>query len=159
MTTEEQVRELMKQLRNGVPIEVATVKAGMSQLTARKYRDTGAVLHEARAPRVHQTRKDPFEGLWSEAESMLELDPGPQAKTVFEELERQHPGELKEGQLRTIQRRMQTWRTQCEPGKEVYLSKERELGEQWQPDFSDMRKFGVTRNYQNFRVWNTDEPS
>ena len=98
MTTDEQVRILIKELEKGRPLTTAAAKAGMSRPTARKWRDSGK--------RRHRTRKDPLAGVWEEAEGLLEQDPGLQAKTVFEELRGRHPGCLEAGQLRTFQRRV-----------------------------------------------------
>ena len=72
------------------------------------------------------------------------MDPGLQAKAVFEELQRRHPGQLQSGQLRTLQRRFRAWRTRQGPDKEVYFDQEREPGAQCQSDFTAMGKLGVT---------------
>ena len=132
MTTDEQVRILMKQLSKGGPLALAAAKAGMSQPTARKWRDGGKQPSESGPPRRHRTRADPFAALWSETEKLLAVDPGLQAKAVFEELQRRHPGQLQSGQLRTRQG----------PDKEVYFDQEREPGAQCQSDFTAMGKLG-----------------
>ena len=144
MTTDEQVRILMKQLSKGGPLALAAAKAGMSQPTARKWRDGGKQPSESGPPRRHRTRADPFAALWSETEKLLAVDPGLQAKAVFEELQRRHPGQLQSGQLRTLQRRFRAWRTRQGPDKEVYFDQEREPGAQCQSDFTGMGKLGVT---------------
>ena len=144
MTTDEQVRILMKQLSKGGPLALAAAKAGMSQPTARKWRDGGKQPSESGPPRRHRTREDPFAALWSETEKLLAVDPGLQAKAVFEELQRRHPGQLQSGQLRTLQRRFRAWRTRQGPDKEVYFDQEREPGAQCQSDFTAMGKLGVT---------------
>jgi hypothetical protein len=65
---------------------------------------------EDRRPRAWRTRKDPFEGVWAEILLWLQEDPEATAKTLFERLEREHPGRFPAGQLRTLQRRIREWR-------------------------------------------------
>ena len=57
-------------------------------------------------------RGDPFEKVWSEVEQLLKQTPQAQAKTLFEQLRQKYPGKFNDGQLRTFQRRMRTWRTE-----------------------------------------------
>ena len=61
-------------------------------------------------PRTWRTRKDPFEAVWSEILLWLQEDPESSAKTLLERLQREHPGQFGEGQLRTLQRRIRGWR-------------------------------------------------
>ena len=134
----------MKEIRGKKPLATAAAKAGMSERTARKWRDRGQLPSESRAERQWRTREDPFAELWPEVEQLLEVDPGLQARAVFEELQRRYPGQLQDGQLRTLQRRFRKWRAQKGPGKEVYFEQDREPGVQCQSDFSDMRGLAIT---------------
>ena len=62
--------------------------------------------------RAWRTRKDPFEGVWSEVLLWLQRDPDMTPKDIFGKLRGlYHPGQWKDGQLRTLQRRVQGWRT------------------------------------------------
>lgn len=144
MTTDQQVRLLMSLIKKGIPLSTAAVKAGMSEPTARKYRRQGKVPSEMRAPHTWRTREDPFEEVWPEVEALLEQDAGLQAKTVFAELVRRHPGRFGEGQLRTLQRRFRDWRALRGEDREVYFEQRHRPGEQGQSDFTDMRSLGVT---------------
>lgn len=65
---------------------------------------------KTRAPRHWRTRVDPFEAVWDEIESWLQADPDITGKILFERLQKKHPGEFTTGQLRTLQRRVQSWR-------------------------------------------------
>ena len=134
----------MKEIRRKTPLATAAAKAGMSERTARKWRDCGQLPSESRVAHRWRTREDPFAELWPEVEALLAVDPGLQAKAVFEELQRRHPGQLQDGQLRTLQRRFRRWRARQGPGKEVYFEQAREPGVQCQSDFSDMGRLGVT---------------
>lgn len=144
MIEDQQVRLLMQEIRQKRPLATAAAKAGMSERTARKWRDSGKLPSESRAAHDWRTREDPFAALWPEVEALLAADPGLQAKAVFEELQRRHPGQLRDGQLRTLQRRFRQWRSRQGPDKEVYFEQDREPGAQCQSDFSDMRGLGVT---------------
>lgn len=144
MTTDQQVRLLMSLLNEGKPLATAAAKAGMSEPTARKYRRLKKLPSELRSPRTWRTRDDPFVEVWGEVERMLEIDAGLEAKTVFEELERRHPGRFKAGQLRTLQRRFRRWRALNGPAKEVFFPQVRKPGVQCLSDFTDMTSLYVT---------------
>ena len=140
----------MSLINKGVPLSTAAAKAGMSEPTARKYRRTGKVPSEPRPARTWRTREDPYADVWEEAEKMLQIDSGLQAKTVFEELERRHPGRFRPGQLRTLQRRFRRWRAQHGPEKEVYFEQRHCPGERCQSDFTDMNSLYVTIDSEPF---------
>lgn len=88
----------------------------------RKYR------HSKRKRRVYQgqrwwrTRKDPFAAVWTQAQQQLEQTPDLSAKLLFQALQRHHPGQFSQGQLRTFQRRVRTWRM-------TYIAGQSELNE------------------------------
>ena len=79
MVSDQQVRRLMKELKEGETLDRAAIKAGMSENTARRYRN-GAPAKSAREPRTYRTRVDPFEAVWREVEKMLEVAPGLEGK-------------------------------------------------------------------------------
>jgi len=56
-----------------------------------------------------RTRLDPFAEVWEEVRERLEVEPGLQAKTLFEHLQQTRPGQFSDGQLRTLQRRIKQW--------------------------------------------------
>ena len=92
------------------------------------------------------TRKDFFENVWGNIKSMLEINPGLEAKTLFEDLQRRNPGRFADGQLRTLQRRIKHWRAVEGPPKEVFFAQIHKPGELGQSDFTHMNKLGVTIN-------------
>ena len=55
MTTDQQVRLLMSLIKKGVPLSTAAAKAGMSEPTARKYRQRGKVPSEMRVAHTWRT--------------------------------------------------------------------------------------------------------
>jgi transposase len=134
----------MSLINKGVPLSTAAAKAGMSEPTARKYRRSGKLPGGPRPARTWRTRPDPFAAVWEEAEQLLQMDAGLQAKTVFEELERRHPGRFSPGQLRTLQRRFRRWRAEHGLEKEIYFQQRHHPGERCQSDFTDMGSLYVT---------------
>lgn len=100
----------MKELGRNKPLATAAAKAGMSERTARRWRQRGVLPSETAQPRNWRTRQDPFADVWLEVEAMLELDAGLQAKLIFEQLQRQYPERFRPGQLRTLQRKIRRWR-------------------------------------------------
>ena len=144
MVTDQQVRRLFKLNQVEKYFGIAAMKAGMDEKTARKYRGTGKLPSELKQGHTWRTREDPFEDVWDDIKSMLDCNPGLEAKTIFEYLQRRCPGEFADGQLRTIQRRIKIWRAVEGPSKEVFFSQIHRPGELGQSDFTHMNKLGVT---------------
>jgi hypothetical protein len=80
----------------------------------------------------------------------LEINPGLEAKTLFEDLQRRYPGQFADGQLRTLQRRVKVWRALEGPPKEVFFAQVHKPGELCQSDFTHMNSLGVTIQGQPF---------
>ena len=57
-----------------------------------------------------RTRKDPFEGVWSDILLWLQQEPDATAKALLERLRPFYPGRFTDGQLRTLQRGVRQWR-------------------------------------------------
>jgi hypothetical protein len=92
MVTDAQVRRLRRFDLQGLPKGQAAAKAGMDDKTARKYRRLDRLPSEVRPmERPWRTRPDPFADVWPQVEAQLTLNPGLEAKTLFEWLQRQHP--------------------------------------------------------------------
>lgn len=62
-------------------------------------------------PRDWRTRVDPFESAWPLVRRWLEAEPDRTAKELFERLQVDQPGSFADGQIRTLQRRVQEWRS------------------------------------------------
>jgi len=58
-----------------------------------------------------RTRIDPFEQAWPLVRHWLEAEPDRTAKELFHRLQAAQPATFPDGQLRTLQRRVQEWRT------------------------------------------------
>ena len=148
--TDTQVRIIMRERSKGKTQEQAAAKANLSsRKTVRKYERLDKLPSELKKPRVHRTRVDPFEDDWAEAEAQLEKAPELEAKMLFEWLCEQHPGKYQEGQLRTFQRRVSTWRA-LNGSKLLTLEQVRRPGEMMQTDGTWMTALGITINGQEF---------
>lgn len=133
----------MKLIQEEPTLAIAAAKAGMDEKTARKYRDLEKLPSQTKRQRTWRTRKDAFEGVWPEILEILERDEAVEAKTIFEYLDRRHPGRHQEGELRTLQRRIKVWRARSGLAKEVMFVQEHRPGRQGQSDFTYMNGIGV----------------
>lgn len=150
MIEDRQVKKLKSLLAGGMPLYRAAMKTGMDEKTARKYRDSGKLPSELATRHSWRTREDPFEEVWSEVYEQLEVNPGLQAKTLFEWLQRKYPGRFQDGQLRTLQRGVKAWRATAGPAKEVFFRQVHEPGRLCASDFTHMTSLGVTIGGQPF---------
>ena len=150
MVTDQQVRRLFKLNQTERTQEMAAAKAGVSPKTARKYLRAQKLPSEVSKAHTWRTRPDPFDDLWDWCRQQLEVNPRLQSKTLFEALQRSHPGRLQDGQLRTLQRRVKRWRATEGPGKEVFFDQVHRPGELCQSDFTHMTSLGVRINGQIF---------
>ena len=140
----------MKLLNEEQTLSLASAKSGMDEKTARKYRCLGKLPSEVSKKHSWRTREDSFAEIWEEVRSKLDVNSGLQAKTLFKDLQRRHPGQYQDGQLRTLQRRVKQWRALEGPPKEVFFEQRHEPGELCQSDFTNMNKLGVRIQGQPF---------
>lgn len=144
MVTDKQVRSLFRMVDSGTSQETAALKAGMARKTARKYLSVRRLPSEVTQPRTYRTREDPFDEAWPDVEALLEADPALQSRTLFDWLQREHPGRFADGQLRTLQRRVKTWRATHGPAKEVFFDQVHHPGKLSASDFTCMNSLAVT---------------
>jgi hypothetical protein len=144
MVTENQVRRLRKLSNTEKNQEIAASKAGMDPKTARKYLVLNHLPSEVKKERHWRTREDPFSEVWDQVRQQIEENPGLEAKTLFEWLQREHPGRYSDGQIRTLQRRVKLWRATEGPAQEVYFGQTHEPGRLCASDFTHMTELGIT---------------
>lgn len=143
--TDAQVRRLIEEMSKHGQIGRAAMKAGMDRKTARKYHAAGKLPSQIPPPtRGWRTREDPFAEDWPELEAMLVNAPELEAKTLFDDLTRRRPGMYQEGQLRTLQRRVKSWRALRGPDKELFFPQAHRPGEAMQTDFTWCTELEVT---------------
>ena len=150
MVTDAQVRRLMELSQREKTLVGAASKAGMDEQTARKYLRSGRLPSEMKVDHTWCTRWDAFEEVWDWVAEQLAVNSGLEAKTLFRELQQRYPGRFQDGQLRTLQRRVKTWRATEGPAKEVYFPQIHRPGVLAQSDFTDMKSLGVTIQGQPF---------
>jgi hypothetical protein len=152
MFTDAQVRLLRRKMAEGKTIVTAAAAAGMSERSAYAWKQ-GPLPGETREPRGWRTRPDPFSSVWEpEVVPLLAADTGGvlEATTVIDELRRRHGDAYGQGQLRTLQRRMQEWRALHGGGKEVMFEQRHEAGREGAFDFTDATELAVTVAGQAF---------
>nr|WP_045217601.1 hypothetical protein [Desulfonatronovibrio magnus] len=95
-------------LRTGEDIGAVIGKVWHGCKECCKYSDLDKLPSELQAERISdwRTRSDPFIEKWPVVTGLLEINTGPEAKTLFEYLQRQYPGRFSDGQLRTFQRKI-----------------------------------------------------
>jgi hypothetical protein len=134
----------MEEMSKHGRIGQAAMKSDMDRKTARKYVAGGKLPSELATTRDWRTRPDPFEQHWPEIEERLRLTPELEAKTLFELLQEQHPERYQDGQLRTLQRRVRSWRAASGPEREIMLAQLHRAGEAAQTDFTSTAELAVT---------------
>ena len=152
MVTDQQVRRLRMLVNKERTQAIAAAKAGMSEKTAGKYLKNSQLPGERIRPRTWRTRICPFEGHWPEITDYLTTNPGLEAKTIFEDLQRKYPGNWPDGQLRTLQRRIKVYRATDGPAKEVFFPQIHKPGELGEFDFTNMNNIGITIQKDVIRI-------
>jgi hypothetical protein len=137
--TGEEVKEVFE---DGSAQELAAAKAGMDPKTARKYLEDGRLPSETRLDQTRRTRADPFAGVWEELRHQVITNPGLEARTLFEALQRKYPGQRTDGQARTLQRRLKQWRATEGPQQGVFFAQRHVPGRLGQSDFTQMAELG-----------------
>jgi transposase InsO family protein len=143
MVSDRQVRKLRRQMGKGCTVREGAAKADMDEKTARKYLRKEGLPSEVGVGHTWRTREDPFGEIWDVAKALLEVNPGLEARSLFEHLQQQHPGRFSDGQLRTFQRRVKVWRALEGQSREVFFPQVYEPGELSESDFTWMNKLGI----------------
>jgi len=137
-------------LQKGLTLQQAADRTTINVKTARKYRDLKVLPSQCAPEHTWRTRPDPFDEVWPWIEEQLRLNARLRAKTLFDALQREHPGRFAEGQLRTLQRRISVWRGLNGPAREVFFAHEHRPGVLCQSDFTRTGTLGVTIAVQPF---------
>lgn len=150
--TDAQVRKLMSHYTKTGHLEKSAAKADLSPKTARKYIKEGKLPSQMKKPRDYRTRPDPFERDWDELAAMLRDAPELEAKTLFEFICQKHPDRYKPGQLRTLQRRVRTFRAlYIDSDKEVMFEQIHAPAEALQTDWTWADALNITIAGEPFR--------
>src|SRR2546421_8635602 len=139
-----EVKLYMSERRKGMTQKQAAARAGMSERTARKYEQAGALPSALKRPHEWQTRSNPFEEDWPWVVEQLEGDPALQSTTLFALLCERHPDRYRPTQDRTLRRHIARWRALYGPDKDIIFEQVHTPGERAQSDFTHMEDLGVT---------------
>ena len=150
LVTDQQVRKLLMEYQKTGVISTAAMLAGMNRKTAAGYLAKGRLPSERKTGRDWRTKPDTFEGCWPEVAAKLKEAPELEAKALFEWLAERHPGMFQEGQVRTLQRRVQQWRVLYGPGKEIYFQQDHKPGVRLSTDFTCMNDLEVMLRGEQF---------
>ncbi len=144
-TTDQQVMIMKKELSKHGHQGLAAARAGVCRQTGAKYIHLGKLPSESKGVRYWRTRADPFAEVWPEVENRLRERPGLWARSLFEELQERYPGRFQPGQLRTLYRRVRTWRALHgdDQGYEVFFPQQHRPGEAGQTDFTATTELGM----------------
>lgn len=135
----------MKEYKKHGKVGLAALRSGMHRETAAKYIDVQKLPSELKQQRTWATREDPFAEDWPTVSSMLNAAPELESKALFTWLMEEHrPGSYQEGQVRTFQRKVKSWRATQGPPKEVFFAQEHRPGEAMQTDFTWGTELGIT---------------
>ncbi|MEP5990190.1 IS21 family transposase, partial [Rhodopirellula bahusiensis] len=143
MVTDGQVSELRRWLAAGKSLAASARMASMDKKTARSYRDDERLPSQRKTTRSYRTRPDPFADVWAEVEQQLRGEPRLRAKTLFDDLQRQHPGEFDDSTRRTFERRVANWRAIHGPDKTVIFPQDHHPGRFAASDFTVCNSLGV----------------
>ena len=144
MITDHQYRRFKLNLKTEKSLAIASEKTG------RKYRDQQLLPSQNKVAHTWQTRKDPFSGVWNKIKEMILINPGLEAKTIFNDLKQKNPEQFQDGQLRTLQRKLKYWRATEGPSKNVIFPQNHFSGDLGASDFTHMDKLGITIQGQPF---------
>jgi hypothetical protein len=140
--TNRQVARYMDERQIGRNQTQSADSADISTRTARRL-DRGG--RAATGPRDYRTRADSFLGIWTaEIEPLLQRDAKLRAVTLFADLQLRHPGRFRDGQVRTLERRIRQWRAISGPSRPVMFPQEHPPGWQALLDFTDCGELAVT---------------
>ena len=144
-----QVQVYMRAREEGCTQHASAAIAGFSERSGRRI-EKGEHQPKYGQEREWRTRPDPLAGVWdSELEPMLKREPRLEPTTLYEYLISQYPGQY-EQTLRTLQRRVETWKTLYGDPKDVMFQLRHEPGEMGLSDFTELKGVEITINGKLF---------
>lgn len=124
----------MQHRKHGHTEAIAAIKAGISERAERRIEKAE---RSSPKPRHWRRRNDPPAAVWeSELVPLLEREPELTDTTLLEYLDDNYPGRFQQSLLRTLQRRVQRWRTLHGPDQDVIFRQQALPGLLGLSDFS-----------------------
>ncbi len=142
--TDHQIRLYMNERKQGRSQVSAAAKASISERSARRI-DKGQLTPQPKAARHWRTRPDPLEEVWeSHLVPLLEAEPTLLPATLFDYLCDHYPGRYDHTIVRTLQRRVKSWKAKHGPAKDVMFRQTKEPGRLGISDFTQLKGITVT---------------
>jgi hypothetical protein len=123
-----------------------TDAASIAEFSQRTGQRIEAGEHQPNRGRVRdwRTSADPLAGVWEEElEPMLQREPRLKPMTLFEYLQERYPGQYPQV-LRTVQRRVRTWKALHGEAPEVMFELRHEAGVMGISDFTELKGVEIT---------------
>lgn len=139
-----QVRLYMEIRKTGKTQVTAAAKSGMSERSGRRI-EKKKLQAKGGQKRDWRTRKDPFAEVWEkEIVPLLKKTPRLTPITLFEKLQKAHPGQYPDSKLRTFQRRVSKWKALHGSDREVMFPQVQVAGRMGLSDFTKIKKVTIT---------------
>ena len=133
----------MNAREQGLPQTSAASIAEISERTGQRI-DSGTHRPNRGTLPAGSSSRDPLAGVWvEELEPMLRREPRLKPMTLFEYLQTTHPGQYPQV-LRTLQRRVRTWKALHGPSPEVMFELRHDPGMMGLSDFTTLKEIEVT---------------
>lgn len=134
----------MELRRSGKNCTASSKCSGISESTGYRVDKNGILLPK---PRNWRTRQDPLDKVWEEElVPILKSIPDVQPMTLYEHLEDNYPGQYNHSILRTLQRRVSTWKSLYGNDKEVMFRQIHNPGQMGISDFTLLKGITITIN-------------
>ena len=142
--TDQQIRLYMNTRKQGHAQSTAAAKAGISERTGRRI-DTGERSTQPKPKRHWSTRQDPLADIWQAVlEPLLAKNPELLPFTLLEYLNDNYPGRYDAKILRTLQRRVKSWKAKHGPDKEVMFRQIKLPARLGLSDFTTLKNTTIT---------------
>ncbi|MBL4901132.1 MAG: IS21 family transposase [Desulfocapsa sp.] len=139
----EQVKVYMEARAKNTTQKKASARSGISERSGRRI-DNGELQPAGRGKRYWRTRKDPFRNVWdNEIVPLLEKESELTPVTLFEQLQKDYPGEYPDSKLRTFQRKVRKWKALYGADREVMFRQHQVIGRMGISDFTKLKQFDI----------------
>ena len=136
--------------KQGHTQSASAAKAGVSERTGRRI-DTGEISTQPKPKRQWSTRQDPLIDIWQEVlEPLLAKNPELLPSTLLEYLYDNYPGRYDAKILRTLQRRVKSWKAKFGPDKEVMFRQIKLPARLGLSDFTTLKNVTITLQSKAF---------
>ena len=139
----EQVKLYMSTRMKGCTQVTSSAKAGISERTGRRIENGRS--DPSKKKRHWKTRANLLDDVWeAELIPLLEQTPHLQPLTLLEYLQEKHPEQYPDSLLRTLQRRVKTWKALNGKAKTLIFRQEHMPGRQGLSDFTQLKDVDIT---------------